>query len=613
MKSVDAVVLEDLIFDYVSSSPPQSFVLYAGAGAGKTHTLHQTLKKIKENILLSLSRENKKLAVITYTNAACDEIKERINFDSNFFVSTIHSFAWSLISPFTKEIKEIIRERLKETISDEEEALSKSRNLNNKTSLGRQERIKKSLKRLSSLESTRRFSYNPNSSNVEESSLEHSEVIDIFSKLLIEKKSFKKILVNKYPILFLDEAQDTYEKVIDALVQTQIEFHNQFVIGLFGDNMQRIFTNNKKDLDTFAPENWRRPQKVENWRCPKRVVKLINKIRFDADKFQQESKVSFDGVVRCLIIDSNNPSLDKLLVEDEICKIMGGVTNDDKWNSRSEIKTLILEHHMAATRSGFHIFYKPLYDSALRNKLSAADTQSLRFLVGTFCEFINSIISKNDFNIIKILRTSSDVFRNFSIIEDQLSYLKIIRDKKNKLFNLLTDSNNSIKIILNYIYENSLLNIPPLLLQALILDSHALDEDNMSSELIAYSQALDAKIDQLFKYASYIDGSSAFDTHQGVKGLQFERVMAIIDDDEAGGFLFDYEKFLGIKELSASDIKNESLGLDSALSRTRRLFYVICSRAEKSLAVVCYTKSPMFLKDRLIEKEWFLESEIHLV
>ncbi|MFK4049335.1 UvrD-helicase domain-containing protein [Acinetobacter venetianus] len=614
MKSVDAVVLEDLIFDYVSSSPPQSFVLYAGAGAGKTHTLHQTLKKIKENILLSLSRENKKLAVITYTNAACDEIKERINFDSNFFVSTIHSFAWSLISPFTKDIKEIIREKLKETISDEQEALSKSKNLNNKTSLGRQERIKKSLKRLSSLESTRRFSYNPNSSNVEESSLEHSEVIDIFSKLLTEKKSFKKILVNKYPILFLDEAQDTYEKVIDALVQTQVEFHNQFVMGLFGDNMQRIFTNNKKDLDAFAPENWRRPQKVENWRCPKRVVTLINKVRLDADKFQQESKVNHDGFLRCLIVDTNKPNLDKLLVEDIICKTMREITNDDKWNIRSEIKTLILEHHMAATRSGFHVFYKPLYDdSTLRNKLSAADTQPLRFLVGIFCEFINSIISKNDFGIIKILRTSSDVFRNFSTIEDQLTYLKNIRDKKNELFNLLMDSNNSIKIILNYIYEHNLLNIPPSLLQALILDIHGLDEEEISSELIAYSQALDAQIDQLFKYATYIDGRSAFDTHQGVKGLQFERVMAILDDDEAGGFLFDYEKFLGIKDLSATDIKNESLGIDSALSRTRRLFYVICSRAEKSLAVVCYTKSPTVLKNRLIEKEWFSESEIHLI
>lgn len=613
MKSVNSLVLEDLIFDYVSSSPPQSFILYAGAGAGKTHTLHQVLNKIKEDILLSLGRENKKLAVITYTNAACDEIKERVNFDNNFFVSTIHSFAWSLISPFTKEIKEIIKENLKEIINEEEKKLKKSRDLNNKTSIGRQERIRKSLKRLSSLESTRCFNYNPNSSNVEESSLEHSEVIDIFSKLLVEKKSFRKILVNKFPILFLDEAQDTYEKIIDALVQTQIEFHSQFVIGLFGDNMQRIFTNNKKDLSKFIPENWKHPEKIENWRCPKRVVTLINKVRFDADKFQQESKVNHNGFARCLIVDTNKPNLDKLLVEDEICKIMGEITNDDKWNIRSEIKTLILEHHMAATRSGFHKFYKPLYDSALRSKLSAADTQSLRFLVGTFCEFIKSVQSKNDFNIIKILRNSSDIFLDFSTVEDQLSYLKNIRDKKNELFDLLMDSNNSIKIILNYIYQTNLLNIPSLLVQALVLDNYAVDTDSSSSELIAYSQALDAKIDQLFKYVSYIDGTSAFDTHQGVKGLQFERVMAILDDDEAGGFLFNYDKFLGIKSLSDSDKNNEAQGDDNALSRTRRLFYVICSRAEKSLAVVCYTKNSELLKGKLIEKEWFDESEIHLI
>ena len=45
---------------------------------------------IKEaDILLSLGRENKKLAVITYTNTACDEIKERVNFDDNFFMVVI--------------------------------------------------------------------------------------------------------------------------------------------------------------------------------------------------------------------------------------------------------------------------------------------------------------------------------------------------------------------------------------------------------------------------------------------------------------------------------------------------------------------------------------------
>ena len=61
------------------------------------------------------------------------------------------------------------------------------------------------------------------------------------------------------------------------------------------------------------------------------------------------------------------------------------------------------------------------------------------------------------------------------------------------------------------------------------------------------------------------------------------------------------------------DRDNEVQGVDSAISRTRRLFYVICSRSEKSLAVVCYTKNPTLLKEKLIEKEWFEQEEIILI
>ncbi|MDC4278850.1 ATP-dependent helicase, partial [Acinetobacter baumannii] len=182
-------------------------------------------------------------------------------------------------------------------------------------------------------------------------------------------------------------------------------------------------------------------------------------------------------------------------------------------------------------------------------------------------------------------------------------------------FELIESSENyTIKDILNYIFNNNLLNIPEVLIEALNFnEGDVTDSTNDLSEIQAYSNALDSNINELINYVNYIDGRSSFGTHQGVKGLQFERVMAILDDDEASGFLFNYEKFLGIKNLSENDRKNEAQGEDNALSRTRRLFYVICSRAEKSLAVVCYTKSPELLKGKLIEKEWFDESEIHLI
>ncbi|MFW1763674.1 UvrD-helicase domain-containing protein [Acinetobacter calcoaceticus] len=607
MQHENILNLEDVIFDFVSLKPPQSFILYAGAGAGKTHTLHQVLKKIKEKLLPALTRENKKLAVITYTNVACDEIKERINYDTNFFVSTIHSFAWSLIEPFTKEIKQIIYTNLNVSLEEEGLRLANAKDQNNKTNIARKEKIRRIQQRLELIEGVKRFTYNPNGTKIEKASLDHSEVIEIFSRLLLEKKSFRKILINKYPILFLDESQDTYEKIICALVETQKEFNSNFIVGMFGDNMQRIFTNNKNKLDIYVPKSWQRPQKTDNWRCPKRVVDLINRIRLEDDQFKQEAKKEIVGFARCIIVDTNN-AIDKLAVEKKVCEMMYEITNDEYWKIDSEVKILILEHHMAAIRSGFYDFYKPLYDNAeVKSNLNGAETQALRFLIGPFLDLVSSIQSRDEFNVIYILKNFSEVFLKIDEKENQLEYLKEIRAKKDILFEIIL-KNNSIRDILSYIYENNLLNIPPVLVQCLIDDS-----GEVSPEVFSYGKAINTNINNLFNYANYINGESSFSTHQGVKGLEFDRVMAILDDDEAGGFLFDYEKFLGIKDLSVTDIKNESLGVDSAVSRTRRLFYVICSRAEKSLAVVCYTKSPAFLKKRLIEKEWFHEDEIHLV
>ncbi|MDH2590075.1 UvrD-helicase domain-containing protein [Acinetobacter baumannii] len=607
MQHENILNLEEVIFDFVSQKPPQSFILYAGAGAGKTHTLHQVLIKIKEKILPTLTRENKKLAIITYTNVACDEIKERVDYDTNFFVSTIHSFAWSLIEPFTREIKEIISNSLNETLREEELKLKNARDQNNKTNLARKEKIARISQRLELMESVKRFTYNPNGAKVEKASLDHSEVIEIFSRLLLEKKTFRSILVNKYPILFLDESQDTYEKIINSLVETQKEFNNNFIVGLFGDNMQRIFPNNKNKIDTYVPNSWQRPQKTDNWRCPKRVVDLINRIRLEDDHFKQEAKKEIVGFATCIIVDTNNV-IDKLAVEKNVRDIMYKITEDECWKIDSEVKKLILEHHMAAIRSDFYNFYKPLYDNTeIRNNLNGADTQALRFLIGPFLNLVSSIKSKDEFNIIFILKNFSEVFVKISEKTNQLEYLKEIRAKKDTLFEIISQ-NNSIREVLSYIYENNLLNIPPILVQCLIDDS-----GEISPEVFSYGKAINTNINNLFNYANYINGESSFSTHQGVKGLEFDRVMAILDDDEAGGFLFSYNKLLGIKELSERDLENETQGLDSAISRTRRLFYVICSRAKQSLAVVCYTKEPNTLKDKLIEKKWFDQEEIYLI
>lgn len=75
---------------------PKCFFVFAGAGSGKTRSLINTLTYIEERMGKWLSINGKKVAVITYTNAAVDEISRRMQYCSIFAVSTIHSFLWDL-------------------------------------------------------------------------------------------------------------------------------------------------------------------------------------------------------------------------------------------------------------------------------------------------------------------------------------------------------------------------------------------------------------------------------------------------------------------------------------------------------------------------------------
>ncbi|TNG89386.1 UvrD-helicase domain-containing protein, partial [Testudinibacter aquarius] len=86
--------VDDEIYSYVTGNPPKSFLLFAGAGSGKTRTLVNVLEKIKKEHGGNLFRKGQKVKVITFTNAACEEINHRLQYDYTFSVSTIHSFSW---------------------------------------------------------------------------------------------------------------------------------------------------------------------------------------------------------------------------------------------------------------------------------------------------------------------------------------------------------------------------------------------------------------------------------------------------------------------------------------------------------------------------------------
>ena len=255
---------------------PKSFFLFAGAGSGKTRALVEAMQMFRKKYGQEFRLSAKKVAVITYTNAACDEIKHRIDHDSIFAVSTIHSFAWELIRTYHKDVREWLSHNLEMEINALEEKQLKGRT--SKASADRAVQIESKQRRMERLDTIKYFTYNPNGENIGKNSLNHTEVIGIAAEFLTDKPLMRRIMIRKYPVLLIDESQDTQKDLVDAFFVVQSEYSGDFCLALFWDTMQRIYSVGKSVLGEAVPDEWKKPAITINYRCPKRIVKLINNI-----------------------------------------------------------------------------------------------------------------------------------------------------------------------------------------------------------------------------------------------------------------------------------------------------------------------------------------------
>lgn len=617
---IDLQIDED-IFNCLNPVSLKSFFLFAGAGSGKTSTLVNVLTKFKETFGNEYKFRNRKIAIITYTNAAADEINHRLSYDSIFEVSTIHSFCWELIKNFTSDIKIWIEKDAKESIIDLEGKLSRARDANNKTAISNRKKLESKNKRLLALATINKFVYNPNGDNYTKASLNHSEVISIACYFLVSKNLFKQVLINKYPIVLIDESQDTKKDLIEALFKIQSEYKGSLSLGLFGDTMQRIYSDGKEKLGEDLPEDWLKPVKQMNHRSKSRIIELNNNIRKEIDGQQQLARVEKSGgIVRFFIVPRG---LEKMTVEKKIKESMIEFAEDEKWSDDSSIKTLTLEHHMAANRMGFGNFFNPLYQvDKLKQGLLQGNLASVNFFIKTILQLYNAHKANNRFEISNIVKRDSLIFDKRYIIDavDKKAVLDNAKKSVDKLLKLWENEGQpTLMDILLEVRESGIFTIPSdLNISIDRTKSLGEEEENEEDEddgklLLAWDVALNANFDEIIRYNEYISGSSNFGTHQGVKGLEFERVLVIIDDEESKGFMFSYDKLFGIKELTKGDNENIAEGIETGIDRTSRLFYVACSRAKNSLAIIAYTDKPEQLMTNLLELGWFSEDEIEIV
>ena len=601
---------------------PKSFFLYAGAGTGKTRAVVEALDIFRDRYGTQFLLSGQQVAVITYTNAACHEIRRRIDFDPIFAVSTIHSFAWEQIRTYHKDISAWLRVQLSTQITAlyQKQAAGRS---GTKAAAEREVQIKSKRNRLQNLDVIKRFTYNPNGENIGKNSLHHAEVIAITAAFLADRPLMRQILIRKHPVLLIDESQDTQKDLIEAFFALQAEHRDQFCLCLFGDTMQRIYADGKVGLEEAVPADWETPAIAINHRCPKRVVTLLNRIRSEADGAQQEPRQGAqEGVVRLFLIDDVD-GLDRLKVETAAAKKMAEVTSDDKWSNQQVIKVLTLEHHMAARRGGFDGFFEPLYKiDNFKTGLLDGTLSGIAFFAQQVLRLVQAMQSEDRFAVARVVKDHSPIMAPERLRGSATSLEEIRKAGRSveSVFSLWNDGADPVLLdVLKVIDHEGLFGIPDVFAPILSdtdgpgeeAESVPADaEDDKNPAIDAWRKALAVPFSQFEAYAEYIFDRSPFGTHQGIKGLQFPRVMVILDDHEARGFMFSYEKLLGATALTNTDEKNLLEGKDTSIDRTRRLFYVTCSRAQRSLAVIVYTREADKVANHISSVDWFEDQEV---
>lgn len=627
----DATIRACLSLDH-----PRSFFLFAGAGSGKTRSLKDALEGLDTQTLTTLRKHSRKIAVITYTNAAADEITRRVKADPVFQVQTIHSFAWSLIEGRTADIRGWLESNLQTEIADIQAAHAKGR-----AGDAHDKRVKSmasKTKRLERLAEIRAFTYAPVGDNFGRDALQHTEVISLAAHFLTESETFQNIVLARYPFILIDESQDTMKPLMEALLTFEARHRGRIALGLLGDTMQRIYTDGLRDLDKRVGD-FAQPAKQMNHRSRARIVDLANAIRRDDDGRQQRAREDKPGgTVRVFLAPSE--STDRATFEASTRAEMARVTGDPEWQNTQAIKTLTIERHMAAARLSFSELFEPLSKpDKLKDGFRDGTLPALRLFTHRVLPLVTAQRNGDAFAAMTVLRDGSPLVEKRGIRAGRGSLATGLDAARAGVAALMTlfkgERDPTCAEVLAIVAEHRLFPIPDQLRPCLPDHSPvAQDMANILAELDpifdqldlptpeakpstdtaiteAWTQALEAPFSQVASYLAYVEDRSPYGTHQGVKGLEFPRVMLIADDVHTRfKGLASYETLFGVKPLSDDSRKKASKGEETTIERTRRLLYVTCTRAEESLALVFYSEAPDTIRRFLISNKWVAEDEI---
>lgn len=588
---------------------------------------------------VKLKNNRQRVACITYTEIAAGEIWRDVGSDPLVHVSTIHSFMWLLAKPFQKDIHDWVSGRILEKIHAlEEKRIAYGPRVQQRTKIKDNRDLERLRRQSEEIAAVKSFRYGTGS-NYTKGILGHDDVLKLATYLIVERPLFRTLLARQFPFVFVDESQDTTTEIVAALRTVWIEPGVTFCLGFFGDPMQRIYATGTGQVE--AEPTWVDIPKPENFRCSIKVLNLANAIRRHGDDLVQTpgQRLGPNGIVPTpegsahLFILPADDTRDANLVR--VREWMATQTGDDHWlsgdDNRERVKLLVIVHQMAAKRLGFGHLYAAL-NSRAPSTFKDGFLDGSAWPIAPFVKFLIPIaIAQScgrNLEVMRLIREHSRLLNKESLAGASVAArLRKIGDLVSLIAaGIVGNSGLTIGEVLKQVHASELMILDPRLVS--YLDPIAAapgklenqrdeaggdyqEEDESDKEMASMDAFLACPASQLFSYHSYISERSPFWTQQGIKGAEFDRVLVVLDDAESNHFQFSYEKYLGLKELSDNDQERKDAGEETTVDRTRRLFYVSCTRALKDLAVVLFTANPEHAEHHLRNLALFEGDSIH--
>lgn len=649
----------------------KSFVMQGGAGSGKTETLKLTLEYIHE------ASPEKKVACITHTNLAVDEIKSRVRTD--YEICTIHSFLNTFIKDYKKNIQQVIhalfqveplqflgveaydgdtKEHKKEehakykkvyekyaatlfTVNNERVEKAEGKRVYDKDP----ERYFKDLNtRIESLNNQiinqikdkdySQIAYNETRfNNFNEISYGHDGLLELTSLLFEKYPLLLKIIQDKYDCIFIDEYQDTSEKIIDIFMS---KLSNKILIGLFGDSMQAIYENGIGDVDKYVENNTlKRIDKEDNYRCSEQVKDFINKLRTDGLKQQVAFKKKKDGTEEKIDERQGSVTLYYSRYEakpharspkeqkDKYLKVLDALI--EKASEGEELyKELKLTNRAIALDAGFGFLYE-IFSNRYAEPIEKIENHLARLQFTELFELCNAYKP-----------SSGSPNYNFvlSKLKQQGLSIKSISDKKNVKahFEKIILSEDSAFNVLHMAYDLKLLKKSEKhvgyleqkerFLQELKPDLQHFEEfylngknthnrikddlpDLTEEDFKDLKNAVDRKtfyaklfsselnFSEILNFFNYMNEETKYITMHKTKGSGIENVLVVLDE-------YFWSNDYDFKTIFSND------GNSQKKQKSQKLFYVACSRAKKNLRCIRLVSN----RDEEDEITSFFESSI---